>query len=84
MILNGKGSGSADNWTVTGTVTDIKGVASVTAFNSTYGSLTFIVNFVRDPVTHVMTGNGKGERTETLPVIGEVKVDFIYSVSRQA
>jgi hypothetical protein len=82
-VLNGVGNGAAEGWTVSGKVTDVKGVAAVTASNSTYGSLSFTVNFLQDPVTHVMTGSGKGERAETLIGIGEVKVDFVYNVSRQ-
>ena len=83
-LRNGEGAGSAEGWTVAGRIIDAKGVASVTASSAIYGSLTFTVNFVQDPVTHVMTGSGNGERTETLTGIGEVKVNFVYSVSRKS
>ncbi len=81
-VLNGRGQGSADNWNVNGYVTDLAGIASVTASNSLYGTFPFTVTFTQDPVTKVMSGNGRGVRTFTLSVYGEITVEFVFSVSR--
>lgn len=81
-VLNGRGTGRADNWVVDGSVTDPVGVASVTVTNPLYGSLTFTVTFTQDPVTKVMSGTGKGVRTFTLATFGEITVQFVFNVSK--
>ena len=55
----------------------------VTATDSIYGSLTFAVEFAQDPVTKVMSGNGRGVRTFAMPGFGDVTVVFVFSVSNQ-
>lgn len=81
-VLNGRGTGRAGNWTIEGYVTDPVGVASVTVTDPLYGVLTFSVNFTQDSVTKVMSGNGKGARTFTLPTFGEITVQFVFNVSK--
>lgn len=81
-VLNGRGTGRADSWAIDGYVTDPVGVASVTVTNPLYGSLTFTVNFTQDPVTKVMSGNGKGVQTFTVATFGEIRVQFVFNVSK--
>lgn len=81
-VLNGRGTGRADNWVVDGYVTDPVGVASVTVTNPLYGSLTFNVNFTSDSVTHVMSGTGKGTQSFTVPLYGTITVEFVFNVSK--
>ncbi|MDP1721507.1 MAG: fibronectin type III domain-containing protein [Candidatus Nanopelagicaceae bacterium] len=80
-VLNGDITGTADIWKINGYVTDVSGVATVTASNSMYGAMTFTVTFVSDPVTHAVKGTGKGTNTVEYPGIGTVKVVFDFSIS---
>lgn len=83
-ILNGRGTGSAEQWNVSGCVTDSTGGATVVASNSTYGAITFAVKMSIDSATHVMSGNGKGTGTFSVPVLGSATVEFVFSVSTSA
>ena len=83
-VLNGDIIGTADIWKINGYVTDVSGVATVTASNSLYGAMTFTVTFVSDPVTHVVKGIGKGTNTIEYPGLGTVKVVFDFSISNAA
>ncbi|MFZ2228518.1 MAG: fibronectin type III domain-containing protein [Candidatus Nanopelagicaceae bacterium] len=83
-VLNGDIIGTADIWKISGYVTDVSGVATVTASNSLYGAMTFTVTFVSDPVTHLVKGTGKGTNSVEYPGLGTVKVVFDFSVSNAA
>jgi hypothetical protein len=83
-VLNGDIIGTADIWKINGYVTDVSGVATVTASNSLYGAMTFTVTFVSDPVTHVVKGTGKGTNSVEYPGLGTVKVVFDFSISNAA
>ncbi|MFZ3020803.1 MAG: fibronectin type III domain-containing protein [Candidatus Nanopelagicaceae bacterium] len=83
-VLNGDIIGTADIWKISGYVTDVSGVATVTASNSLYGAMTFTVTFVSDPVTHLVKGTGKGTNSVEYPCLGTVKVVFDFSVSNAA
>ncbi len=81
-VANGSGSGSANDWGITGRVTDASGIAQVSVSNRLYGTLTFTVTFAQDSVTKVMSGNGKGSQTLSYSGIGDVKVEFVFNVSK--
>ena len=80
-MTNGAGTGSAQDWTVSGQITDISGTATVTASNPLYGSIAFAVNFVFDPNTKTISGNGSGTRTFDLAGIGAGSVTFVFSIT---
>ncbi len=81
-VLNGRGTGRADNWAIDGYVTDPAGAAYVTVGDPKYGSLSFTVDFTQDPVTKVMSGNGRGTATFHLSGFGDIAVTFVFSVSK--
>lgn len=81
VVYAGRGSGRALNWSVDGYITDPAGKAEVTVADSLYGSLTFMVSFLQDPVTKEMNGSGKGTKTFAVPGYGSVSVEFVFSVS---
>lgn len=83
VVTNGSGKGSADTWNVAGRVVDAAGIATVTASNSLYGAITFTVNFALDPVSKLMVGTGKGVQTVVMPLLGELRIEFSFSVTRQ-
>jgi len=80
-ILNGRGTGSADVWKVDGCVTDATGGGTVVASNSLYGAITFAIRLTIDSATHQIGGSGKGVNTFSVPVFGEITVEFVLNVS---
>jgi hypothetical protein len=80
-IVNGFGKGSTSDWTVQGQITDAAGAATVTAFNSLYGFITFAVSFIYDSNTSTMSGNGSGSRAFALVGIGSGTVTFLFSIT---
>jgi hypothetical protein len=84
VVLNGAGSGTTNDWTVTGQVIDAKGVATITASNSMYGSFTFSANFAVDGATKLMGGAGTGSQTVVIPTLGELRVEYSFNVRRQS
>ena len=80
-ILNGRGTGSADVWNVNGCVTDSSGGGTVVASNNLYGAITFTIKLTIDSTTHQIGGNGKGVNTFSVPVFGEISVEFVLNVS---
>lgn len=83
-VLNGDITGAADIWKINGYVTDVSGVATVTASNLMYGAMTFTVTFASDPVTHAVKGTGKGTNTVEYAGLGTIKVVFDFSISNVA
>lgn len=83
-VLNGRGTGRASNWAIDGYVTDPAGAAYVTVSDPTYGSMSFTVAFTQDPVTKVMSGNGRGTATFHLASFGDIAVTFVFNVSKGA
>jgi hypothetical protein len=84
VVSNGAGSGTTNDWTVTGQVIDAKGVATITASNSMYGSFTFSANFAVDGATKLMGGAGTGSQTLVIPTLGELRVEYSFNVRRQS
>jgi hypothetical protein len=84
VVLNGAGSGTTNDWTVTGQVIDAKGVATITASNSMYGSFTFSATFAVDGATKLMGGAGTGSQTLVIPTLGELRVEYSFNVRRQS
>lgn len=80
-ILNGRGTGSADIWTVDGCVTDASGGGTVVASNSSYGAITFAIKLSIDSATHQIGGSGKGVNNFSVPVFGDITVEFVLNVS---
>lgn len=83
-ILNGRGTGSADIWTVDGCVTDVTGGGTVVASNTLYGAITFAIKLTIDSATHQIGGSGKGVNTFSVPVFGDITVEFVLNVSTSA
>ena len=83
-ILNGRGTGSADVWKVAGCVTDATGGGTVVASNNLYGAITFAIKLTIDSATHQIGGSGKGTNTFSVPVFGEITVEFVLNVSTSA
>jgi hypothetical protein len=81
-VANGSGAGWASDWGISGRVTDAAGVAQVSVSNRLYGTFSFTLTFAQDPVTKVMSGNGKGIQTFSYSGIGDVKVEFLFNVSK--
>lgn len=84
MILNGRGTGTADVWDVNGCVTDATGGGTVVASNNLYGAITFAIKLSVATATHVMSGIGKGISTLSVPGFGSVTVEFALNVTRDA
>lgn len=83
-ILNGRGSGNADVWSVNGCVTDASGGGTVVASNNMYGAITFSMQLTMDSATHVMGGTGQGINTFAIPGFGSITVEFVLNVSRNS
>jgi hypothetical protein len=84
VVSNGAGSGTTNDWTVTGQVIDAKGVATISASNSMYGSFTFSATFAVDGATKLMGGAGTGSQTVVIPTLGELRVEYSFNVRRQS
>jgi hypothetical protein len=80
-ILNGRGTGSADIWKVDACVTDSTGGGTVVVSSSLYGAITFTIKLTIDSATHQIGGNGKGVNTFSVPVFGDIAVEFVLNVS---
>lgn len=83
-ILNGRGTGNADTWKVDGCVTDAAGGGTVVASNTLYGAITFAIKLTIDRATHEIGGSGKGVNTFSVPVFGEITVEFVLNVTKSA
>lgn len=83
-ILNGRGIGSADVWNVNGCVTDSSGGGTVVASSSLYGAITFAINLTIDSTTHQIGGSGKGVHAFSVPVYGDITVEFVLNVTKNA
>jgi hypothetical protein len=83
-IRDGRGSGSADVWSVNGCVTDASGGGTVVAANSLYGAITFALKLAIDTGTNQIAGSGKGVNTFSVPIFGEITVAFVLSVTKGA
>jgi len=81
-VLNGDIKGSAGIWKINGYVSDALGLATVTASNSLLGAMVFALTFVTDPVTHEVKGAGKGTNTVDYAGLGNIKVVFDFSITK--
>lgn len=83
-ILNGRGSGTADIWDVSGCVTDAAGGGTVVVTDKLVGAITFAIKLSLDSATNTMSGTGKGTNTFSTPGIGSLTVEFVLNVTRGA
>ncbi|MDP1851766.1 MAG: fibronectin type III domain-containing protein [Candidatus Planktophila sp.] len=83
-VLNGDITGRAGIWKINGIVTDALGIATITASNSLFGSISFTLTFVTDPITKVAKGSGQGISTVDYPGLGSIKISFTFNISSGA
>jgi hypothetical protein len=80
-VINGDIAGRAGIWRINGKVTDASGIGTITASNTLFGSISFTITFVTDPVTKVVKGSGQGISTVEYPGLGTLKVSFTFNIS---
>lgn len=83
QIQNGMGQGYGGGWSASGYVTDAQGNASLRISHPLYGSFTLPASFTSSVSTQLKFGSGSGSQSITYPGVGEIAVDYSFTVANK-